>query len=107
MSVANNIKKLREAHGLTQSELGKIAGVSDKAVSSWEHGLSVPRMGAIEHIAAYFHVPKGDIVNDDPEFLSPEEIVIIEYCRQLNSDGLARLTAYAEDLTASRRYEEK
>lgn len=36
MSIADNIKKLRETYDLTQSQLGKIAGVSDKAVWTWE-----------------------------------------------------------------------
>ena len=48
MSIAENIKKIRLEHGLSQAELGKIAGVSDKAVSTWELGIKVPRMGAVE-----------------------------------------------------------
>lgn len=50
MSIGENIKKLRESHGLTQSQLGDIAGVSDKAVSTWESGLREPRMGAVEKL---------------------------------------------------------
>lgn len=36
--IGNNIKKLRETYKLTQADLGKIAGVSDKAVWTWENG---------------------------------------------------------------------
>lgn len=64
MSIADNIKKIREQHNLTQSELGEIAKVSDKAVSSWEKGNSYPRMGAIERIAQHFGISKADIVED-------------------------------------------
>ena len=32
MSIGDNIKKLRESKGLSQVELGKIAGVSDRCV---------------------------------------------------------------------------
>ena len=63
MAIGDNIKALRTQHGMTQLELGRIAGVSDKAVSSWESGLSIPRMGAIEKMAAYFHVPKSIIID--------------------------------------------
>lgn len=42
MSIAENIKRIRAEHGLSQAELGKIAGVSDKAVSTWELGLKIP-----------------------------------------------------------------
>ena len=33
MGISENIKILREKYGLSQKELGQIAGVSDKAVS--------------------------------------------------------------------------
>ena len=64
MSIAYNIKMLRTSHKLSQSELGKIAGVSDKAVSSWETGGKIPRMGAIQKIADYFGITKSDIIED-------------------------------------------
>lgn len=64
MSIGSNIKKLRLKHGLEQSQLGEIAGVTDKAVSSWENGNSVPRMGAIEKMAQYFGIRKSDIIDD-------------------------------------------
>lgn len=66
MSIAENIKRIRLEHGLSQSELGKIAGVSDKAVSTWELGLKTPRMGAVEKMANYFGITKSAIVDDAP-----------------------------------------
>lgn len=66
MSIADNIKRLRTAENLSQAELGKIAGVTDKAVSTWEAGLKIPRMGAIEKLAAHFGVPKSAILDDVP-----------------------------------------
>lgn len=64
MSIAENIKRIRLEHGLSQAELGKIAGVSDKAVSTWELGIKVPRMGAVEKMANYFGIAKSEIVDD-------------------------------------------
>lgn len=68
MSIADNIKRLRTAENLSQAELGKIAGVTDKAVSTWEAGLKIPRMGAIEKLAAHFGVPKSAILDDVPSY---------------------------------------
>lgn len=65
MGIAENIRRLREAHDMTQEEFGKIADVSSMAVSQWENGRSVPRMGAIQSLADYFHVSKGDILDDE------------------------------------------
>jgi repressor LexA len=64
LSIAENIKRIRLEHGLSQAELGKIAGVSDKAVSTWELGIKVPRMGAVEKMANYFGIAKSVIVDD-------------------------------------------
>lgn len=65
MSIASNIKRLRTQAQLSQAELGKIAGVTDKAVSTWEAGLKTPRMGAVEKMAAYFDVPRSAILDDE------------------------------------------
>lgn len=64
MSIAENIKKLREQFDLTQDELGEIAGVSGGAVSTWERGTAEPRMGAIQKMADHFNISKSDIVDD-------------------------------------------
>ena len=64
MSIAENIKRIRTEHGLSQAELGKIAGVSDKAVSTWELGIKTPRMGAVEKMSNYFGIAKSAIVDD-------------------------------------------
>ena len=64
MSIAENIKRIRTEHGLSQAELGKIAGVSDKAVSTWELGIKTPRMGAVEKMPNYFGIAKSAIVDD-------------------------------------------
>ena len=65
MSIGQNIKILRDHFNITQEELAKIAGVSNKAVSTWESGRNEPRMGVIQKIADYFHLKKSDIVEDN------------------------------------------
>lgn len=64
MSIAENIKKLREYYNLSQKELAEIAGVTNKAVSTWETGNNEPRMGAIQKISEHFHIKKSDIIED-------------------------------------------
>lgn len=66
MSIADNIKHLRESREMSQAQLGRIAGVTDKAVSAWETGKKEPRMGAIQKIADYFGIKKSDII-EEPE----------------------------------------
>ena len=64
MPISENIKTLRRRYGLTQQELGEIAGVSGKAVSTWELGVKEPRMGAIQRIADHFGISKSSIIED-------------------------------------------
>ena len=97
MGISENIKILREKYGLSQKELGQIAGVSDKAVSTWEQGLKEPRMGAIQKLADYFSIRKSDIIEDgglmskrtpSPSLsLTQQEETHIKKYRQLDADG--------------------
>lgn len=86
MSIGSNIKKLREKHNMSQEEFGQIAGVTDKAVSTWENDTKIPRMGAIQKIADYFNIKKSEIIEDDltntndSTTLSPkEEKLVLAY----------------------------
>lgn len=65
MPIGENIKRLRIMHGLSQKELARIAGVSDKAVSTWESGSKEPRMGAVQKIADHFGLKKSNLIEDN------------------------------------------
>lgn len=71
MNFAESIKNLRAMYNITQQELAKIAGVSDKAVSKWEMGRNAPRMGVIEKLADHFGLEKSDII--DGTFVEKDE----------------------------------
>ena len=124
MSIAKNIKKLREDHNMSQKEFGKVADASDKAVSSWERGERIPRMGTIEKIANHFGIQKSDIIEDTPhvplnrdiidraiqKVLASSEYVnsippdkrtaeILKEVNKLNDDGKVRVLQYIHDLS--------
>ncbi|MGG4220081.1 helix-turn-helix transcriptional regulator [Paenibacillus jamilae] len=65
MALSDNFKKLRIKYHLSQQELAEIAGVTNKAISAWESGLSEPRMGAIEKIARHFCIKKSNIIEEN------------------------------------------
>lgn len=50
-SFGNNVYELRNARHLSQKELGRLMGVSDKAVSRWENGSSKPRASLLPRLA--------------------------------------------------------
>lgn len=49
--VAENIIKLRTSLSMTQAQLGEELSYSDKSVSKWERGESVPDVFVLKHIA--------------------------------------------------------
>ena len=48
---ADTIRALREGRGLTQRALAEAIGVTDKAVSKWERGLSYPDITILSDLA--------------------------------------------------------
>lgn len=54
--IANNISELRKAVPLTQAELAEKLNYSDKAVSKWERGESIPDVVVLKQIADVFGV---------------------------------------------------
>ncbi len=54
--IANNITELRKAVPYTQAELAQKLNYSDKAVSKWERGESIPDVVVLKQIADLFGV---------------------------------------------------
>ena len=59
----NFLYTLRTEKGLSQSELGQIIGVSNKAVSKWEMGISKPRSSMLLTLADFFGVTVEELLN--------------------------------------------
>ena len=104
MSIGDNIKRLREAHDLTQEQLGEIAGATDKAVSTWEKGKAVPRMGAIQRMADYFGISKSDIIEDKEKPIPEDELdnELISLLSDLTPEELVRVVDFVSGLKAAR-----
>lgn len=99
MKISNKLYKLRNDRGLTQSDMGEIAGVSDKTISAWEAGNRCPKIVPyIQNICNHFHLDMFTFIDegtDDMGYNSEQPTV---------SDGLSEvqreLIAFAKTLTA-------
>ena len=60
--IAKNITGLRKKFGYTQSELALKLNYSDKAVSKWERGESVPDIYVLKQIADIFNVTVDTLI---------------------------------------------
>ena len=69
--VAKNIGRLRQASGMTQAELAAKLNYSDKAVSKWERGESLPDVAVLAQVADLFQVSldwlvRGEVMSAEP-----------------------------------------
>jgi transcriptional regulator with XRE-family HTH domain len=65
--IAKNLIRLRQDAGLTQLQLAEMLNYSDKAVSKWERGESIPDLRVLIQLADIYHITVDDIVKDKPE----------------------------------------
>lgn len=65
--IAANISELRRQSGLTQFELAEKLNYSDKSVSKWERGDSVPDITVLKEIADLFGVTLDYLVQETHE----------------------------------------
>ncbi|MBE6587028.1 MAG: helix-turn-helix transcriptional regulator [Ruminococcaceae bacterium] len=63
--VAKNIADLRHEAGMTQLELAEKLNYSDKAVSKWESGASIPDVGVLLEISRLFGVTVDYLLSED------------------------------------------
>lgn len=113
-STSRNIIRLRKLSGMTQDDFARIADVTRSAVAQWERGSAEPRMGAIQSLSDYFHIPKAWIIEDggmdgvevvagvmvkrQPSGLSNDEEMVLRLYRSMSNDGKATLIATARAL---------
>ena len=61
----STIRRLREAKGLTQSELAQLLSVSSKAVSKWETAKGLPDISLLEELARALGVSVTELISGD------------------------------------------
>ena len=74
--LASRIKKARENAHISQRELGESIGVSDKSISSYEKGRSIPPIKKLKRIAKKTNKPLA--------YFTEEETMNIDIISKLN-----------------------
>jgi len=70
--IAKNISDLRTSYGMTQAKLAEQLNYSDKAVSKWERGESIPDVAVLMQIAGLFGVSLDYMVRSEHKDYSEE-----------------------------------
>ena len=71
--VASNLIRLRQKAGMTQAELGEKLNYSDKTVSKWERGESIPDAYVLTRLADIYGLTVNDLLHDDSAWQDPAE----------------------------------
>lgn len=62
--IGSNISAYRKRAGMTQASLGEKLNYSDKAVSKWERGESIPDVWTLTMLAEQFDITVNDLLQD-------------------------------------------
>ena len=69
--MSEKLIRLRNEKELTQQDIAKIAGVSDKAVSSWENEARSPKLGSIQKICDHFNIDLKAFIDESNDEYNP------------------------------------
>ena len=62
--VSKNLGTLRKQRGLTQAEIAERLNYSDKAISRWEKGDTLPDINVLYEICQFYGITMNDLVGD-------------------------------------------
>ena len=72
-NIGERIKELRKKNDLTQEKLATLLGVTDKAVSKWERGATMPDLALIVPMARLFGVSTDTLLGMNPSDNDPRK----------------------------------
>ena len=91
-NIGDLIVEKRKEQGLTQTELGAMLGISGKAVSKWERGLSKPCDEHLDRLVALLGLPVESTIAAEEKNLAPKatflSIVRKEFIRILATGAM-------------------
>ena len=71
--IGSNLAELRKERKITQLELAEMFGYTDKAISKWEKGDTLPDVETLYQLASFYGVTIDYLTNDIP--LEEKEII--------------------------------
>ncbi len=89
VNIGRTVARERRRVGITQEQLADHLGVSKAAVSKWELGQSVPDVGLLPHIAAYFSLTLDELFDWRDELTQEESAALYAEVYALGEKDLA------------------
>lgn len=90
--IAKNLIELRKGRNLKQSELSAEIGYSDKTISRWENGSSVPDISTLVKLAEFYNVSLEDLINENANIKSAKSQIYTKKQEVLNDVAMIVLS---------------
>lgn len=81
------ILALRKEHGMTQKEMADALGLTDKAISKWERGLSYPDISMLEPITVLFDVSVMELLKG--ERIEPDTTISMQDAQKMIDESIS------------------
>ena len=65
--IAKNLSTFRKQSGLTQAELAEKLNYSDKAISRWEHGDTLPDINVLYQLCDFYGIDMNTLISDEAD----------------------------------------
>ncbi len=99
MSIANQLKQLREAKGLSQREVAKKIGVANTSYFAWERGKTKPKKDNLLKLSDVFGIPYEKLVKD-------EAADLLSAFHQLTDKRKEKVMSYTQDQLSEQNQEQ-
>ncbi|MCI8443031.1 MAG: helix-turn-helix transcriptional regulator [Provencibacterium sp.] len=96
------LSRLRKEKGMTQKELAERLFISDKAVSKWERGLSLPDISLLQPIADIFEVSITELLSG--QYIRKDEPITLQDIDPLLTGALQMSAQEKAGAARNRRY---
>ena len=80
--ISKNLTMLRKEKGLTQAELAEKLNYSDKAISRWEHGDTLPDVNMLYELCEFYGITLNDLISEDCQTKKEAKK---EYTKEMNT----------------------
>ena len=105
LELYKNIKKYRIMNHMSQQELARLTGYTDRSsIAKIERGLVDLPQSKIVLFANALHVDPGDLMGEVAVDFMTGDDVLIESIKMLNAAGRDRVLQYVSDLLDNEKY---
>lgn len=105
--IAQKIKDLRTAAGMSQGELATALGVTQNTVSRWESGTYKPSVEDLDRIARIFKKSITALMPSDAGPVNKAQRLLLSKTGDLPPQDIAELVRYAEFVRARKQLRTK